>query len=257
MRVILASLACVLLGAAPGSASSLLVWSDTLFQTSPGSGLLPSQDASTVFDAAFDTVNAVNGLTNASDFNGIDALIVGPVSPTVRLPAAARSNIESFVQAGGRALFVGEWLGWSFWNGDILDIVGAGFAQGNLGNGNQEIATVLQTHPLTAGVTEIRLDVFSDVVPGTEAPDFLFSSEGVALYQYGLGEILYVMDSNPFGDEIGTNGNNIAAVDNRQFVTNIATWLAGPEIPAPGMTAMLLLAVAGLAARRAAARPDG
>ena len=177
-------------------------------------------------------VTVVDNLDDAAQVSAADALWIDTRnsksgSPIGHLSATEKANIAAFIATGKRVVMFGENSNWEPWNTDLLDIVGGSYT------GETYVGPVVPafTHALTAGVTQVQFRV-SGLASGGQS---LFAQPIVTLWG-PQSNVLVHLDASEFADFFMTAP---ATYQDRQFVTNIAEWVATP-VPEPACGALLL-----------------
>lgn len=134
-----------------------------------------------------------------------------------------KRDLGRFVAAGGALVLVGEFAGFASYEGVFRDIHGAlGLSSTWLSAAHDRLCspawtgTVVQPHPLTAGLTELHYAYSTDVVPSGSAAVLVRGVSGQALVVEEGGVVL-LTDSNPLLDSCRN------ADGNRPFIRNLWT----------------------------------
>ena len=176
--------------------------------------------------ATSDSVTVAPNLEGLSIFD-YDALWIDLRGTSASLSALEVTNINSFIGAGRRIVFIGEHNSWSTWDNSFLSIVGSYVEPATFfGSTN-----TLLSHELTAGVSSVYVAAGSEVNGGTA----LFHANYATLWGAN-NNVLTVLDVNTFSNNYLGYGNNL------QFAINTANWIAAsPNNPIPEPATMLLL----------------
>ena len=189
-----------------------------------------------IFNTNFGASNIYQtSAVGAGSLAGYNALMLTlpnlPDAPWV-LSAAEKTEITSFLGAGGRMYVFGENSAWQNWNNSVASLVGAMVGGSYTGN-----ATPVTTSGLTSGVSSVYYPAggaFTSFGGGTS----LFNT-GVAGLFGPTDNALFILDVNLCDD------NYIGQADNQQFCSNIGGWLAGTidpptsAVPEPASMALL------------------
>ncbi|MDY7544665.1 PEP-CTERM sorting domain-containing protein [Glaciimonas sp. Gout2] len=196
-----------------------------------------------LFAAAGDTV-ALTDFNSASAVSSATGLWMN--GGTNVLNGTEQSNLLSFLNSGGRAVYVTDRSDsgpWSVSTASILGLFGA--ADIHTGGDNGTYATI-GSNALVAGVTNIKFNTWSAVDPTKASPTLLTANGMAAVYNVGLGQLLFIGDTNWQNGSIGADGTSGA--DDAAFANNIVSWLGTERtaVPEPGSIALFGVALAGL-----------
>jgi hypothetical protein len=176
-----------------------------------------------IFGASNITVNEPD-LSDLPTLLGYDRLWLDQRFVGGTLTATEIGNLMAFAATGRRMVMIGENSSWAPWNTQILGIVGGSFVGETGGTDSPVIA-----HPITAGVGTVTLPTVGLASGGTA----LFTANFATLWGPSLN-VLTILDVNIIGDDV-------LLEDNEVFASNVAAWLAGPDVaavPEPGTVAL-------------------
>jgi hypothetical protein len=209
----------------------------------PGTGGFGGLGGASGFDALFAAAGDTTVLTdfnNSSAVNAANALWLN--GGTNVLNATEQGNLLSFLSAGGRAVYITDRSDGGPWAVSTDSILGPIGADDIITGGDNANHPTIGAHPLVAGVANIQFNTWSAVNASLASPTLLTANGMAAVYNVGLGQLLFIGDTNWQSGFI----NN--AADNSAFANNIVSWLtpATASVPEPATFTMFGVAALGL-----------
>ena len=212
-------------------------------------------------DSAFNSLFAAGGHTLqaidlgvTSEVNSVDGLWLhgGAYSLTV----AEQTNLTDFLGSGGNAVYITDRsdIGGTY-AGSTSSVLAPFGGNGMVTGGDNLIHTTAGSHELSSGVSTLQFNSWSTVDPGLGNPTLLTANGMVAVYGFGLGELLFLGDTN--WQNLAFGSDNTGGADNVIFADNVVNWLASspPAVPVPAAAWLFcsgLLGLIGIARRKKA-----
>ena len=199
-------------------------------------------DGASAFDALFaaagHTLQAVD-LDDSAAVDAVDALWLHGGSYSLSPLASGRNVVYITDRSDGGP--------WAVSSPSVLNPLGGDDV--TIGGDNAIHATV-GGHALVDGVATLRFNTWSAVNPLLGSPTLLTASGMAAVYSFGMGELLFIGDTNWQYNafEVAWTGG----ADNIAFAHNIVSWLPSRAraVSEPGTLALLAFGLFGMASSR-------
>jgi len=231
-------LVAVVLGTLSSTSAADVVGIDAR-STAPHPGANPATDPAyggfrAAFTSAGHSVQSLVAFTPGA-LAALDLLVLTqPTEVSASFSAAEIADIQSFVSAGGRLLFLAE-AGWD--TGSTLSDVNSllvpyGLAVSTLVyNGSGAVVKNFITHDVTEQVTEVGLDFHRTLIVASPAVDLTIASVDVLATvdgRGGSGRVVVFTDRSGFANSGSGPDYGIGDLDNLRLLENIVDWLLPP-----------------------------